>query len=406
MDNKLVLLFLLAIAVVFAVDDKNNDEKNVGSGVVEDEDEQGSGKDNVVIKEENGKTRAASLVLQQRYWPLCEQLRKCVPQLCLRQSVAGKCTNVCNNMEPELDCGIKIPPNPSKKKNKKKQLKLNKQRKTMKQLKKKVTKGKTDKGVKRIVGGKISIKNEWNWQVFLEGASSNGKTYECGGAILTKNFILTAGHCVDKPGLLNSPNRWKVYVGDHIKYVPEGTDAVHKVKHIMRHNNYGSFMGKPTSDVAIFQLEDAIDIEDENKGRICLPDEDKPIPDQDKTCYVTGWGVTTSGKASDLLKHAPVLMVPRDVCNLPQSWGGNIDETMFCAGDIQTGETDSCFGDSGGSLACKMGVGLNARWYSSGVVSWGEEPTCTVRNKYGVYSNTTYFKDWIVDTILEQSKDL
>lgn len=92
-----------------------------------------------------------------------------------------------------LDCGIKIPPNPTKKKIKKKQQKSKKQRKTKKKLNKKKRKANT--AAKRIVGGKESAPNEWNWQVFLLGKSTMD-SFECGGAILSKNFILTAGHCL------------------------------------------------------------------------------------------------------------------------------------------------------------------------------------------------------------------
>jgi len=397
MDNKLFFLCLLVFAAVVSKDIKNNDDKSFESGVAANEDEQDSEKDNITVTEENGDARDSAIDLQQRYWPLCEQLTKFVPQLCLRRSVAAKCSNVCNNIEPVLDCGIKIPPNPTKKKEKKKLVK------TKKQKKKTVAKGKTDKGAKRIVGGKVSAANEWNWQVFISGKSTQFN-YHCGAAILSKNFILTAGHCIDQP-LLSDPDSWTVTVGDHNKYVDEAADTKHKVKHIMRHKDYQKLSsGILTNDVTIFQLEDAIDIEDENKGRICLPDEDKPIPDHDKTCYVTGWGRTKSGQASDLLKHAPVLMIPRSICNLPLSHNGQIDETMFCAGHKQ-GQDGSCSGDSGGTLACKMGTGLDERWYSSGVVSWGDMK-CDKHEKYGVYANTTYFKDWIVDTILDESIEL
>lgn len=100
MDKKIFFLYLLIIGVVFAADNKNNDVNNIGSGVAEDEDDQGSGENNITAKDESGKTRATPLDLQQRYWPLCDQLRQFVPQLCLRDSVAEKCSNVCGNMEP------------------------------------------------------------------------------------------------------------------------------------------------------------------------------------------------------------------------------------------------------------------------------------------------------------------
>lgn len=44
------------------------------------------------------------------------------------------------------------------------------------------------------------------------------------------------------------------------------------------------------------------------------------------------------------------------------------------------------------------------RWYTQGIVSWGEE--CAHEKLYGVYTNVTYFRDWIIESILEKSDPL
>ena len=40
------------------------------------------------------------------------------------------------------------------------------------------------------------------------------------------------------------------------------------------------------------------------------------------------------------------------------------------------------------------------KWYSTGIVSHGVG--CARPHKYGVYANVTYFKDWIIETILNE----
>ena len=40
------------------------------------------------------------------------------------------------------------------------------------------------------------------------------------------------------------------------------------------------------------------------------------------------------------------------------------------------------------------------KWYSTGIVSHGDG--CARPHKYGVYSNVAYFKDWIIETILNE----
>ena len=40
------------------------------------------------------------------------------------------------------------------------------------------------------------------------------------------------------------------------------------------------------------------------------------------------------------------------------------------------------------------------KWYTTGIVSHGDG--CARPHKYGVYSNVTHFKDWIIETILNE----
>ena len=54
---------------------------------------------------------------------------------------------------------------------------------------------------KRIVGGKFADPGEWPWQALLQWQNGTGvykresNTTFCGGAILSKHFVLTAAHC-------------------------------------------------------------------------------------------------------------------------------------------------------------------------------------------------------------------
>ena len=40
------------------------------------------------------------------------------------------------------------------------------------------------------------------------------------------------------------------------------------------------------------------------------------------------------------------------------------------------------------------------KWYTTGIVSHGEG--CARPHKYGVYSKVTHFKNWIIETILNE----
>ena len=71
-----------------------------------------------------------------------------------------------------------------------------------------------------------------------------------------------------------------------------------------------------------------------------------------------------------------------------QAAGGSyldVDDSSFCAG-LRSGGKDSCQGDSGGPIVNQDGKQV-------GVVSWGVG--CAQPGKYGVYTNTVEFGDWI-----------
>merc|ERR1712243_316649 len=68
----------------------------------------------------------------------------------------------------------------------------------------------------------------------------------------------------------------------------------------------------------------------------------------------------------------------------PGEFPHQITDSMICAG-LDQGGKDSCQGDSGGPFMCGNQL--------SGVVSWGYG--CAEAGYPGVYTQTSYFIDWI-----------
>ena len=105
--------------------------------------------------------------------------------------------------------------------------------------------------------------------------------------------------------------------------------------------------------LALIQVLKPINVNDKNKGRICLPDDDNPVAD-DQDCYVTGWGlVEENGFPSDKLREVKTKPVPLTRCKAEQSYGEFRDETMTCAGYPEGGK-DTCQDDSGNNMVCKV----------------------------------------------------
>jgi len=68
--------------------------------------------------------------------------------------------------------------------------------------------------------------------------------------------------------------------------------------------------------------------------------------------------------------------------------GYSVADSMICAA-VEEGGKDSCQGDSGGPMVCGEEL--------VGIVSWGIG--CGRKGYPGVYTEVSYFMDWITETM-------
>ncbi|XP_057300212.1 transmembrane protease serine 11B-like protein [Hydractinia symbiolongicarpus] len=296
---------------------------------------------------------------------ICKQLSHFVPNLCDYPTAAQYCFGLCGGTRELLSCG-KRPP--------------------------------LGRRVRRIVGGVKSRPGEWPWQVSLR---LNG-TQWCAGAILSEHFVLSAAHCFDAGYSSINPADWRVHAGDHELLAKDKLEQEVRVRKIILHPKYNYSVHKTTqkywgvlhNDVAILQLKTAIKLKHSNKAAICLPDNQKIIPDL-YGCYAVGWGHTSyNGTQPDELRHAKVYTVPNSICNSEVAYNNTVNpKELICAG-YKDGGIDACNYDSGGALVCNK----KDRWYATGIVSSGFE--CARPHSYGLYTNVAEYKEWIIENIL------
>ncbi|XP_059180749.1 hyaluronan-binding protein 2-like [Centropristis striata] len=239
----------------------------------------------------------------------------------------------------------------------------------------------------RIFGGKKSLPGAHPWQVSLQTrtiGSYGPFSHICGGILVESCWVLTAAHCI-KSGV-----EMQVVMGGVDIEKDEVYDQVISVEKAIVHGEYRESPFALHNDVAMLKLKvtDRPYCAKETRfvKTACLPNQDF---NSGSECVISGWGVTETQKyGTNQLLDARVLLISQEKCKAPHVYGGALDDSMFCAGNMRGG-VDSCQGDSGGPLVCER----NGTHYVVGVVSWGDG--CGKKYKPGVYANVGKFVDWI-----------
>ncbi|EDV23835.1 uncharacterized protein TRIADDRAFT_26286 [Trichoplax adhaerens] len=250
----------------------------------------------------------------------------------------------------------------------------------------------------RIVGGQEATPHSLPWQVTLliRRTYFNGKVSEhayCGGSLISREWIATAAHCAkDK----YPAEDMRIWLGSHDLTKQESSRVKRSVIKKIQNPHYNA----PTTDydIALLQLDKAVEF-NEYVRPICLPEAQKRAIEGSQS-LISGWGTLSfRGNTSPTLQVAVVPIVSRETCNSLRSYHGQITTRMLCAGYTEGG-VDTCQGDSGGPLATQ--VKNSDKFELTGVVSWGAG--CARQYKYGVYTDVSYFRDWIDKMVNQYSR--
>jgi len=237
----------------------------------------------------------------------------------------------------------------------------------------------------KIAGGPQTGVSEYPWQVWLNR--------QCGGSLISDQWVLTAAHCVDKG---TKESDVTIHLGEHDKRTPVEADTLTmNVTEIIIHGKYDPY--NYFYDFALLKLKNRIKFSSHPHIRpICLPVDGS----KDYSGYVataTGWGHTIFDGALSprLLELDLTVLTPTECRQAPWRWTfPHLDPILCAKGEDGTG---TCQGDSGGPLVTK-------EWYHSGtqpgenyeligVTSFGWGETCV--NVIEGFARVTDQLEWI-----------
>jgi secreted trypsin-like serine protease len=216
-----------------------------------------------------------------------------------------------------------------------------------------------------VVGGDEAAAGAFPWMVRL--------SMGCGGTLVARRVVLTAGHCVDQTG----PDTRISVIAGSIDLKSPNAITVRSTRVIRATGFLGETHG---DDWAVIQLDRQLNLPtlDLTEGR---------SGDQG-TFTILGWGQVgeTSLSQQERLRYATVPTVPDATCAAAYRKVGVklVADESICAGG---GSVDTCQGDSGGPMVRR---GAQGQWLQVGIVSWGLG--CARAGYPGVYSQVSVFR--------------
>ncbi|XP_073400354.1 ovochymase-1 isoform X6 [Dendrobates tinctorius] len=223
----------------------------------------------------------------------------------------------------------------------------------------------------RIVGGADAPIGGQPWTVSI-------KFYErhiCGGAIVERNLVVTAAHCV-YPADNNKVQHLLVVAGEYDQSNVDPEQQEIPVSEVKLHPEY-KHDGSRSYDIALVYLRRPV-ILGSRVQPVCLPQVGEKT-EPGTLCVTSGWGrvsenvfaldVFSGGEPANILQEVSLPILDDETCRSALVTMGlpALHESMLCAG-FPDGSRDACQGDSGGPLVCRRRSGT---WVLVGSTSWG-----------------------------------
>jgi secreted trypsin-like serine protease len=255
----------------------------------------------------------------------------------------------------------------------------------------------------RVIGGTSANPNAWPFMVYVKINLDSQRYDQCGGTLVAKQFVLTAGHCaVDLASKTPiAASQYEVWVG---AFHAQQDGERHRVVRVIAHDAFGKSY-QLENDIALLELDSPVldprlipvDLEGLPSATREERLEVAPREERNPQAKILGWGRTNPDSTDSLaktLQEASLPIVSNEICGSVVSAqfpdNGPIDDRRICAGN-SSGGVDTCGGDSGGPILAQTDAN---HWVQVGVTSYGAHQ-CAQPGEYGVYTRVFAYSDWL-----------
>ncbi|CAD7014881.1 unnamed protein product [Ceratitis capitata] len=236
----------------------------------------------------------------------------------------------------------------------------------------------------RIVGGTPAAKSQVTPYLVSLSASSLAYAHVCAGAIIGKEWVLTAAHCLSElqksaVSVIGLP----IYAGLQDRSNVENAQ-VRNIDFAFAHKQFNvSDVSSP--DIALLHVAQGFDFSASVNSAI-LPYAQESYANQTALTY--GWGLTSAGAEQFVqelqVANSTILSVEQCSEVLPED--APLGANKICAA------TSACFGDGGSPLVYETSGGSEL----VGITSWSYLP-CGTEGRPAVYTEVSRFVKWIAE---------
>jgi len=207
-----------------------------------------------------------------------------------------------------------------------------------------------------VYNGVNVTQGQFPYLVYVMVDPGTSTTYACGGGIISKRYVMTAGHC-------SFGGRFQVITGRIDVHGYHLTDLV-DVTRVVRPSDFGSNNRFDYDDIAIFEL--AKDVE-EIPNYIQYLDVGLDAPPVGQELTIAGFGQLAGPTDTSMAHHGTIHVSPDNQCN----FDSYRSDHAFCSA---TQNTYSCPGDSGTPIVVKPNGAQ--RYVTVGIDSYGHDGPC------------------------------